>query len=109
MADKIKLVQRDNRPYITLTMTNASTGTPIDLTDAAVTVALRAVGTTTVLTIVSLVITNAAGGIGYFNFPGDTLDVPAGAYEGEVEVTFSNGDKQTVYDLLKFTIRSEVA
>ncbi len=42
----------------------------------------------------------------FFNFPGNTLDVPPGIYEGEIEVTI-DGDRQTVYDLLKFSVRAQ--
>jgi hypothetical protein len=31
----------------------------------------------------------------------------AGDYEGEIQVTFSNGGVQTVYDLLKFKMRED--
>ena len=106
MADKIPLVSGDNRPYITLELTQVD-GSPVDITGATVTVEMRAVGSSTILATMPVTITNAGGGVGYFNFLGAVLDVPAGPYEGEVNVVFSNGDKQTVYDLLKFTVRSK--
>jgi hypothetical protein len=31
----------------------------------------------------------------------------AGDYEGEIQITFSDGQIQTVYDLLKFKVRSD--
>jgi hypothetical protein len=46
------------------------------------------------------------GGQVSFNFPGQTLDVEPGAYEGEVEIDFA-GEKQTVYEFLKFTVRPQ--
>jgi hypothetical protein len=39
-----------------------------------------------------------------FGFTGGVLDVDPGMYEGEVVVSF-NGDIQTVYDTLRFTVR----
>lgn len=107
MAERIKLVQNDNRPYITLTLTDPATGSAINLTGATVVVYFRAAGSSTVLATLSTSITNAAGGVCRFNFPGSTLNVDAGAYEGEVEITFPGGDVQTVYDLLKFTVREQ--
>lgn len=106
----IKLVKNDNRPYVTLTLTD-SAGTAIDLSDAATTVVVyfRAAGTTT--TPVTLTTTKVSGGttgIVKFNFPGTTLNVTPGAYEGEIEISF-NGEKQTVNQLLKFSVRAEFA
>jgi len=31
----------------------------------------------------------------------------AGTYEGEIEITFSGGGKQTVNDLVKFKVRDD--
>jgi hypothetical protein len=43
-----------------------------------------------------------------FQWNPTTLSVPAGDYEGEIEVTFpSGGGIQTVYDLLKFKLRED--
>lgn len=41
-----------------------------------------------------------------FYFPGTTLDIPPGQYQGEIEMNF-NGLIMTVYDLLQFTLRAE--
>lgn len=106
MSDKIKLVQGDNRPYIKLTLKDAD-GVPMNLSATTVRVYFRAVGTTTVLaTIPCTLIGSGATGQVQFNFPGSTLDVPPGAYEGEVEVDFG-GEIQTVYDVLRFQVRQQ--
>ncbi len=108
MADKIKLVQGDNRPYIRLTLTN-SDGTPMDLSDpdTSVVVHFRASGGAAVLAELTCVKQGTgADGKCYFNFPGTTLDVEPGPYEGEIEVTIE-GEKQTVYDILKFNVRAQ--
>lgn len=108
MSERIKLVQGDNRPYITLTLKDAD-GTPINLTGATVNVYFRAVGTTTVLsTIPCTLISGGVGGQVSFNFPGTTLNVPPGSYEGEVVINFS-GEIQTIYDTLKFQVREQFA
>jgi hypothetical protein len=107
MVDKIKLVAGDNRPFIVLTLLNPE-DTPINLTDAAVNVYFRAVGTTDILATIPCTVHDPNNGLCFFNFPDDTLKDLLGAYEGEIEITFDNGDKQSVYDLLKFQVRSQV-
>lgn len=109
MADVIKLVQSDNLPEITLTLTDSSTGEVIDVSSSTTTVNVRfrAVGDTTVLAVLPcLNVTDGSDGKVKFYFPGSTLDVPGGTYEGEIEINF-NGLKQTVYDVLKFKVRED--
>lgn len=109
MAERIKLVQGDNYPYITLTLTDRSTGLPMYLGDAdtVVRVYFRAAGEDTILsTLVCEKVGAVDSGRVRFNFPGTTLDVEPGQYEGEVEVDF-DGEKQTVYEVLKFTVRAQ--
>lgn len=106
MSTRIKLVQGDNRPYIRLTLRQAD-GTPMDVSTATVTMHFRQAGETTVLA--SILCTKLNGGSAgevSFNFPGNTLDVEAGAYEGEIEIDF-DGERQTVYEPLKFTVRAQ--
>jgi len=43
-----------------------------------------------------------------FNFPNGALDVDPGPYEGEVEIDF-DGQIQTVYEVIKFTVREQFA
>lgn len=109
MAERIKLVQGDNYPYITLTLTDTSTGQAIDLSSGniSVRVRFRATGTSTVLsTIPCEKVGGGSTGKVRFNFPDGVLDVPAGSYQGEVEVDFG-GQTQTVYEVLKFNVRSQ--
>ena len=111
MAEKIKLVQGDSLPYITLTLTNTDTGSAIDLSDpgTVVRVYFRAAGSATVLsTLVCTKISGGSTGQVRFNFASGALDVEPGAYEGEVEIDFG-GSKQTVYEILKFAVRSQFA
>lgn len=106
MADRIRLVQGDNRPYIRLTLRQAD-GTPMNLTDATVNLYFRAAGAEAILTTIPCSKLNGgvAGEVS-FNFPGSTLNVEPGAYEGEIEVNF-DGEKQTVYEVLKFSVRAQ--
>lgn len=127
MAEKIKLVQGDSRPQIKATLTDDTTGAAIDLSGSTVRLRMRAVGSTTVLATVlgTLVagLENADGTItatAPYDVPGvggrvvfiwgpTDLNIDAGDYEGEIEVTFQDGSKQTVYDLLKFKVREDFA
>jgi hypothetical protein len=107
-SERIKLVSGDNRPYVRVTLADKD-GSPINLSDAttSVVVYFRATGSTTVLaTLPCSKVDGGAGGVVTFNFPGTTLDVPPGPYEGEVEISFG-GEKQTVYQPLKFLVRSQ--
>jgi hypothetical protein len=110
MSTQIKLVQGDNRPNVKLTLTNAD-GSVLDVSAAtAIVVYFRKAGAAATLATLACTKTNGgADGVIQFKFPGTTLNVEPGAYEGEVEITFSDGDKQTVYDLLKFTVRAQFA
>jgi hypothetical protein len=106
MAEKIRLVQGDNRPYIRMTLRQAD-GAAMNLSDATVVVHFRATGDDTVLS--TLQCTKLNGGVGgevFFSFPGQTLNVEPGSYEGEIEIDFA-GEKQTVYEPLKFTVREQ--
>lgn len=109
MAERIKLVQGDSLPAITLTLRQTN-GSPIDLSDPATTVRLyfRASGSDTVLDTIPCSKIDASNGVVRFGFYNNELDVEPGAYEGEVEVDF-DGDTQTVYEILKFTVRAEFA
>lgn len=109
MSEIIRLVKNDNLPGITITLTDDVTGDPIDLSagSTVVVVKFRKTGTTTVLaTLACTKVGTGSGGMVQFAFPGATLNVAAGNYEGEIEINF-NGEYQTVFDLLKFKLRDE--
>jgi hypothetical protein len=106
-VDVIRLVSGDELPLIVLTLTNDITGTPIDLAASTTTVQVkfRAAGTTTVLSTISCAkLSSGTTGQVQFGFTGGVLDVAPGMYEGEVVISF-NGEVQTVYDTLRFTVR----
>lgn len=109
MSTNIRLVQGDNLPEVTLTLTDAQTGSAIDLSAVTTTVVvkLRAQSGTTVLSTLECTKPNGgADGVVMFFFPGTTLDIAPGQYQGEIEISF-NGQILTVYDLLQFTLRAE--
>lgn len=106
MSVPIKLVRADNRPVITLTIVDESTGSPIDLSGATEVVKFRLRGGASVLsTLPCTHVTDGSDGKTKFQFPGTSLDVAAGLYEGEIDITFTGGDKQAVYEALKFQVR----
>jgi hypothetical protein len=107
MAEKIKLVQGDTKPQIKVTLTDETTGEPVDITAATPRLKFRAANTTTVLTTMVGTVTVGSAGECVFVWPTGALDVEPGDYEGEVEVTFQDNTIQSVYDLLKFKLRQD--
>lgn len=119
-SQTLNLVVGDNLPELTLTLKdsntaasgytldpdNSDTWDPIDITGATVRLRLREVGTTAVTSTLTCSITSPTNGVAITNFPTGTL-TKAGVFEGEVEIEFGNGNKQTVYDLLKLKIRDD--
>jgi hypothetical protein len=109
MTEKIKLVQGDTRPAIVCTITDETTGSAVNITGATVVLKFRPVGSTTLqATVTGTVTSGSAGQVAFY--PASTpsmLTGDAGDYEGEIEITFSDGQIQTVYDLLKFKIRED--
>lgn len=107
MAEKIKLVQGDTLPQVLVTLTDDVTGLPVNVTGASALMRFRALGGTTLIDTLVGVVLNGPNGELVFTWGPTTLNVEAGDYEGEVEVTFSNGARQTVYELLKFKVRED--
>jgi len=106
-TDVIRLVAGDEKPVVILTLTDDITGGVIDLSNSTTTISVkfRAAGTTTVLSTITF--TKLRGGTTgqvQFDFNGDVLDVDAGQYEGENQISF-NGQIQTVFDVLRFVVR----
>lgn len=105
--ETIKLVRGDNRPYIKLAF--QQNGSALDLSGDSVTVTLRfrsVASEDTAFTVVATKVSGGATGEVTFNFPGDTLDLEAGYYEAEVEIDF-DGERQTIYERLKFLVREQ--
>lgn len=111
MAERIKLVQGDNLPFIKLTLADPVTGARINVSDGDIVVRVyfRAAGSDQVLsTITCEKINGGSTGEVRFNFPNGVLDVDPGPYEGEVEIDF-DGQIQTVYEVIKFNVREQFA
>jgi hypothetical protein len=109
VAEKIKLVQGDTGPQLKLTLTDQDTGAPVDLLGATLTLRLRATGEATILVTRTGLLSADTAPLGevIFTWATGNLDLPAGSYEGEVEVVFADGVRQTVYEVLKFSVRED--
>jgi hypothetical protein len=109
MSEKIKLVQGDTRPALVCNLTDDTTGLAVDITGATAVLKFRATGATELQATVPGAITDGANGQVTF-YPAsapEMLQGAAGDYEGEIEVTFSDTQIQTVYDVLKFRLRED--
>ena len=121
--ETINLVQGDTKPELNFTIRDSATavsGKTLDEEDSStwaiinisgytIKLKFKAINSTTVLFTESLAIISAAGGTCSMFWPADSLDVTAGIYEGELELT-DNGTPQrvqTVYDKLKFKVREQ--
>lgn len=107
-TDRIYLVQGDiNRPQVQATITDENSGDIINITGATVLLKFRQVGSTTLQDTITGVVTSGSGGVVVFPMTETALSGPGGEYEGEIEVEFSDGSVQSVYDLLKFRVREQ--
>jgi hypothetical protein len=124
MSTRIKLVQGDTRPAVVISLKDQY-GTAISCAGSTVRLYFKRAGSSSVLTTITGVLLtgylnedgtiniaepyNVPGGGGRvsFSWPVGALDVPAGDYQGEVEITFSDGGIHTVFDVLKFKVRAD--
>lgn len=108
---KINLVQGDTGPQIKVTLTRSDTGLAEDVSDATIKMHFRKQDTTSVLFTMNNQSTPEQQEIGVciFIFSSGQLDVDAGYYEGEVEVVFDSGTRETVYEVVEFYVREDFA
>jgi len=119
--DTIQLVKGDTLPELNLTLRDSntaaagktldaddvSTWAPIDLTDTTVALKFRALGSATLKSTIPMAIHSPyTDGKVFMQWPVGVLDT-AGTFTGEVEVTYSGGGIQTVFDQLKFKVRGD--
>jgi hypothetical protein len=109
---KIRLVAGDTGPQLKLTITEDPSGLAVNLTNATGRFILRATGSSTVLLIKTLVINSGAGqdgsnGVCYVTWSSGDLNLAAGDYEGEVEITMPSGMIQTVFEPLQIRLRAD--
>jgi len=119
-SDTLNFVVGDTLPALDLTLRdkntaasgatldpeNSATWAPINITGATVRLRLRELGSTTLTDTRTCLITSGTGGTCTTDFSTDSFPT-AGTYEGEVEITFSTGGIQSVYDLVRFKVRND--
>lgn len=108
MSDKIKLVQNDTRPALVCTITDDTTGNVVSVTGATAVLKVRAVGSTTLQATVPGAVTDGPNGqITFYPASAPEMLQASGEFEGEIQITFADSQIQTVYDVLKFKVRSD--
>ncbi len=119
--ETINLVAGDTKPEINLTLKDSNTAATgltldpddsatwkvIDISDPTVRVKFRLLGASTVLDTMTCVKIVATDGTCYMPWGTTTLDVAAGTYEGEIELTYVSGAILTLFDRLKFKVRDD--
>ena len=111
MADPIYLVQGDTGPDIKVTFTRQDTAEVENLAGASANLHFRKKFTDTVLFSISGDATDEerAAGEMVFSFTSDELDIAPGEYEAEIEVVFSSGTRETIYERIDFLLRKDFA
>ena len=119
--DTIQLVKGDTLPELNLTLRDSntaatgkvldaddvSTWAPIDLTGTTVRLKFKALGSTDLKSTITMSKhAPYTEGKVFMQWPSGVLDT-AGTFTGEVEVTYSSGGVQTVFDQLKFKVRGD--
>ena len=122
--ETINLVQGDTKPELKFTLRDSATAVVtdpvtildeedsstwkiIDITGYTIKLKFKELNSSTVLFTESLAIISGSGGTCSMIWPADSLDIPAGIYEGELELTDGSSKVQTVYDKLKFKVREQ--
>ena len=109
-CDMIYLVKDDKGSQVECIITRDNTGLPVDLTNATVRLKFRKKRTTTILFTLTNIVDDQVDldeGQAVFAFSAANLDLEAGFYEGEVEVTFANTNIETVYEIIDFQVRAD--
>lgn len=103
------LVKGDTASQIKATITKDGTTTAIDLSTATTRLKFRKKRGTSVLSTITSTATaqDKANGIALFVFGAGTLDVDEGAYEGEIEITYSDSSIESVYEVIEFHVRDD--
>ena len=120
--ETINVVANDTKPEINLTLKDSATAASgqtldpddsstwaiIDISDPTIRVKFRALGTSSVLdTMTCVKVAPTTDGKCYMPWNSGTLAVSAGTYEGEIELTYTDGSILTLFDRLKFKVRDD--
>lgn len=105
LRERIDLVSGDQLPRITVDVIAGRGGDPVTLTGlTSASLKLRALGTEPVLATIACDIEPPSAVA--FEFPEGALDVPAGEYEGEIELIFGTRP-HTLFTPLRFRVRAQ--
>lgn len=118
--ETIKLVTGDTLPDLRFELKDSSQGAigatydendsatwaPINISGATVRLRIREIGSDAIISNIQGVISDGENGVVVFPFTQDSFTA-SGLFEGEVEITFAAGGIQTMYDLVKFKVRSD--
>jgi hypothetical protein len=108
--EQYTLVQGDSAPQIAATITRDDNGAVVDMSGGVVRLKFRKKGTNVVLftMIAADAGTNFANGLAIFSFSdNDLAALSQGSYEGEIEIQYDTGKKETVYKILEFYLRDD--
>ena len=108
--DTLYLVQGDNGSQVKVVLTRDDTGEPVNLTGATVTLKFKKRNSSVILSSINSSAfdsSNLENGVAIFVFDSNALDIASGNYVGEVEITFSSGYIETVYEELEFLVRED--
>lgn len=108
--DTLYLVQSDNGSQIKIVITRDDTGAAVDLTNATPTLKFKKKSTSSVLASINSstsLESELEAGIALFQFDTSALNITAGDYVGEVQVSFADGSVETVYEELDFVVRED--
>ena len=104
-----QLVRGDQAPQVQAQLTRSDDGSVINFAGGSCALKFRAKGATTTLFTLAAVDVgdNFQDGIAVFSFSGTQLNVNEGYYEGEIEITYSGGAVETVFEVLDFYVRTD--
>lgn len=105
------IVQGDSAPQLEVTLTRDDDGSVVDLTQMLTgKLRFRAKGGTTILSTLNGFnpFGTKSDGKVYFSFgQPDLATLTAGYYEGEIEITYTYGKKETCYEVINFHLRED--
>jgi hypothetical protein len=113
MSNTINLVQSDTGPDLTVTLYDAGSNAPIDVSGGSDVIHLyvrleEQSGVPVVTDIAGVRPNGGADGVVTFIWPTGAIGEP-GNYEGEIKVTFTSGKTETVPEKLRFFVREKIA
>lgn len=109
MSEIYTLVKNDTAPQIKATITREDDGSLVDFENGTCKLKFRKKDTNTILftLLAADVGDNFKEGAAIFSFSGTQLNIDAGYYQGEIEVTYVSGVVETLYEILDFYVRDD--